>query len=199
VTRQSLKHSLAEESLTLEDQQIEDLMKSYDSLSIFPDVAATLQKLRSTPDIHAVVFSNGTHDMVSTSVTKSPDLKGYQDVFQDIVVVEEVKKFKPAPEVYEYVAIRTGKDPKSKDDMSKIWLVSGNPFDIVGARAVGWNAVWVDRAGKGWVDGLVQGEKGRPTEIVKELDSVVPTIMSHNSDELTAAAQEQLHGAREEH
>jgi len=171
-------------------------MKSYDSLSIFADVAGTLEKLRSTPDILPVVFSNGTHSMVSTSVTKSPDLKEYADVFKDIIVVEEVQKFKPAPEVYKYLAKKVGKDPESKEDMGKIWLVSGNPFDVTGARAMGWNAIWVDRAGKGWVDGLVEGEKGRPTEIVKNLESVVTTVMSSNSDELTEQWRE-LHGARE--
>lgn len=34
--------------------------------------------------------------------------------------------------------------------MSKLWLISGNPFDIVGARATGMQAIWVDRVGAGW-------------------------------------------------
>jgi len=57
-----------------------------------------------------------------------------------------------------------------------MWLVSGNPFDIVGARAVGMQAAWVDRAGNGWTDGLVPGAEGRPTLVVKGLGEVVEGV-----------------------
>jgi len=46
-----------------------------------------------------------------------------------------------------------------------------NPFDIVGAREAGWNAIWVDRAGKGWVDKL-----GYPTRIIGNLEEIVDII-----------------------
>lgn len=57
--------------------------------------------------------------------------------------------------------------------MSEIFLVSGNPFDVVGGRSVGMNAIWVDRAGKGWQDSMVAGTWNGPTEIVRSLDQVV--------------------------
>lgn len=40
-----------------------------------------------------------------------------------------------------------------------MWLVSGNPFDVVGAKNTGMKACWIDRGGKGWVDCL-NGEEG---------------------------------------
>ena len=193
ITRRSLKHSLAESAVSLEDDQIEELMQAYDSLSIFPDVQECMEKLKSTPDIQAVVFSNGTHSMVSNSVNKSPDLKDYANIFQKIVVVEKVKKYKPAPEVYHHLARTVGKSQKQMDE---IWLVSGNPFDVVGARAVGMNAIWVDRAGNGWQDELVQGDAGRPTKIVSSLEMVVPTVMAESSDTLTGQWRE-IHGERD--
>lgn len=181
--------------MSLDDRHIDEMMQAYDSLSCFPDVEKTLQSLKSTPDIRAVVFSNGTHSMVSSSVNNSPDLAPHAKVFDDIVVVEEVKKFKPAPEVYRHLAKKVGKDPQDEKQMQQIWLVSGNPFDVVGARAVGMHAVWVDRAGNGWQDSLIEGEKGRPTEIVKSLDQVVRTVMSAQSNELTENWRE-MHGER---
>lgn len=60
--------------------------------------------------------------------------------------------------------------------MGGMWLVSGNPFDVVGAKAVGMRACWVDRAGAGWVDGLVQGERGRPDVVVRGVGEVVGGI-----------------------
>lgn len=91
-------------------------------------------------------------------------------------MVEEVRKFKPAPEVYEHLARVVG---KSREEMGSMWLVSGNPFDVVGARAVGMQAAWVDRAGKGWQDQLVEGKAGKPTVVVRGLDEVVEAVRRH--------------------
>ncbi|OCK99362.1 haloacid dehalogenase [Cenococcum geophilum 1.58] len=173
MTMRSLRHALKESRVSLDQAGIDGLMKAYDSLSTFPDVNPALEKLAQTPGITAVVFSNGTHEMVSQSVNHSPDLSPHAQVFKQIVVIEEVKKFKPAPEVYEYLAKKVGRD---RTEMGDIWLVSGNPFDVVGAKAMGMKAAWVDRAGSGWADQLVEGDQGRPTVIVRGLDEVVDAV-----------------------
>ncbi|KAL9639358.1 MAG: hypothetical protein Q9164_000972 [Protoblastenia rupestris] len=175
ITRRSLSHALAESSLALGDSAIDSVMKAYDSLSTFPDVAPALQSLAEDPGIISVVFSNGTHSMVTNSVKSSPDLAPHVHVFKDIVTVDEVRRFKPDPEVYYFLARKVGKDT-SREGMSGMWLVSGNPFDVVGAKAVGMRACWVDRAGKGWVDGLSEGEEGRPDLIVQGLGEVVEGV-----------------------
>jgi len=144
-------------------------MQAYDSLSTFPDVKPALARLAQTPGFKSVVFSNGTMDMVSASVNKSPDLAPHAGVFESIVVVEEVRRFKPDPETYYHLAGKVGKE---KSQMKEMWLVSGNPFDIVGARHVGMRAIWVDRAGAGWVDSLGDA----PTVVVKSLEEVVEKV-----------------------
>ncbi len=154
-------------------------MKAYDSLSTFPDVVGALKSLAEASNITAVVFSNGTHEMVTNSVKSSPGLSSHASVFKDIITVEEVKKFKPIPDVYYHIAEKVGKG-KSKEAMGKMWLVSGNPFDIVGARSVGMQAAWVDRAGNGWTDQLIEGELGKPTVIVKKLQEVVEAVKKHS-------------------
>lgn len=97
-------------------------------------------------------------------------------MFKQLVTVEAVGRFKPAPEVYWHLAEQVG---KKRDEMAEMWLVSGNPFDVVGARAVGMQAVWVDRGGQGWTDELVQGEVGRPTAVVGGLGEVVEVVRKH--------------------
>ena len=176
-TRSSLCHALAESGVTLNEDDTETMMKSYDSLSTFPDVQPMLDKLKSTKGIKRVIFSNGTHDMVSSSVKNSPDLSPHAEIFDDIVSVEECRKFKPAPETYHHLARRVGKNEDNANEMSEIWLVSGNPFDVVGGRAVGLNAIWVDRAGNGWQDAMMPGTWNGPTEVVKSLDQVVDIAM----------------------
>ena len=178
ITRNSLSHALVDSGLSLDDDSIASLMKAYDSLSTFPDVAPALKAFKEESGITAVVFSNGTQDMVNNSVKSSPDLGPHASVFKDIVTVEGVQAFKPSPKVYYHLAEKVGK-VKTAEAMSEMWLVSGNPFDVVGARVIGMQAAWVDRAGKGWTDGLVSGKEGRPTIIVRNLEELVKGVKGH--------------------
>jgi hypothetical protein len=73
-----------------------------------------------------------------------------------------------------------------------------NPFDVVGARAFGMNAIWVDRAGAGWTDrlGTSLGGAGAagagggtsrttdltPTTIVRGLGDIVDFTRSLRGD-----------------
>ena len=175
ITRNSLKHALADLNLSLDESHIKALMRAYDSLSTFPDVQPALEALSQEPKITAVVFSNGTNSMVTNSVKSSPDLGPHASVFREIVTVEEVKCFKPDPKIYRHLAEKVGTS-NFENGMRNIWLVSGNPFDIVGAKSTGMRAIWVDRTGSGWTDQLVQGDAGRPTAVVKGLGEVLEVI-----------------------
>lgn len=110
--------------------------------------------------------------MLSATLAESPDISPHAHLFKDVVVVEEVRKFKPDPEVYRHLGRKVGKEM----EMGDVWLVSGNPFDVVGANAVGMRTCWVDRSGVGWTDGLIDGERGRPTITVKGLNEVVESV-----------------------
>ena len=149
-------------------------MRAYNSLSTFPDVDEALRAVSENKDITAVVFSNGDESMVGSSVNESPDLKQHASVFSKLVTVEKIKKFKPSPIVYNHLAKVVG---KAQDQMGEMWLISGNPFDVVGARAVGMQAAWVDRAGNGWSDQLIQDLNGSPTLIGKNLSEIVASII----------------------
>lgn len=176
MTRKSLHHALAEHGVSLDDQQTEKLMQTYDNLSVFPDVEPALKRFAEDSNITCVVFSNGTKSMVSNSVYQSDDLKPLSSVFKDIVTVDFVRSFKPAPEVYKYLAQVVGMSGQE----DKLWLVSGNPFDVCGARAVGMQAAWVDRAGNGWQDKL----GGEPTVVVKGLGEVAEAVEKHVKGQL---------------
>ena len=171
ITRNSLQHALAESGEQLADSDITSLMKAYDSLSTFPDVDHALKRIASDPAIQAVVFSNGTKEMVSNSVLRSQDLSPHASIFQDLITVDDVKKYKPSRESYLHLAHKVG---KQLAQMNEMWLISGNPFDIVGARGMGMNAIWVDRAGKGWQDAAVP--EIQPTAIVHSLEHIVDEI-----------------------
>jgi 2-haloacid dehalogenase len=149
-------------------------MQAYDSLSTFSDVNPALTQIAADPTIQAVIFSNGTKTMMSNSVLRSKDLSPHASIFQDIVTVDEVKQYKPSKASYEHLAKQTGHNPLQ---MSKLWLISGNPFDIVGARATGMQAIWVDRIGTGWKDAVAPDLQ--PTAIVHSLEQIVNEIHRH--------------------
>ena len=51
----------------------------------------------------------------------------------------DVRSYKPDPSVYAHFLDNTGAM------LGAIWLVSGNPFDVIGAIEAGWKAIWVRR------------------------------------------------------
>lgn len=109
--------------------------------------------------------------MVSNSVYKSNDLSRHASIFKQLVTVDSIQSFKPSPEVYKHLAETM--NMVGKED--RMWLVSGNPFDVVGARAVGMQAAWVDRAGIGWQDRLSL----EPTVVVRSLEDVGAVVEEH--------------------
>ena len=112
--------------------------------------------------------------MVYKSVCESHDLQPHASVFHDLITVEPVQQYKPAPAVYMHLAERVHKTSRSQ--MKEIWVISGNPFDVIGARHSGMNAIWINRSGSGWVDAAVPSL--RPTATVTRLDNIFEIIDS---------------------
>ncbi|KZT39893.1 hypothetical protein SISSUDRAFT_1045036 [Sistotremastrum suecicum HHB10207 ss-3] len=91
-------------------------------------------------------------------------LQQYSNILKrPLVVADSVRKFKPAPEIYQHLLKEAGLEKTPE----KCWVVSGNPFDVVGARKSGLNSVWVDRSGTGWIDQL-----GEPTKVIGSLEEL---------------------------
>jgi 2-haloacid dehalogenase len=167
---------VAEAGEKLGDSDVQKLMESYNTLNLFPDVPPVFDHLKAASNIHAVIFSNGDKAMISATMAESPEISPYASLFKDIVVVGPVKKFKPHMDTYTHLIKSVNKEEKPED----VWLISGNPFDIVGANHAGMSTCWVDRSGGGWADSLVEGDKGKPTVIVKGLNEVVEKIQAHS-------------------
>jgi 2-haloacid dehalogenase len=61
------------------------------------------------------------------------------DQFGGLVSVDDIKSFKPDPAVYTHARRATGCWDKP------LCLVSSNAWDVIGARAAGLIAIWVQR------------------------------------------------------
>ncbi|MGH8517318.1 MAG: haloacid dehalogenase type II [Panacagrimonas sp.] len=131
VTREALAYACEALKLELSVAQMEGLMAEYLNLSLYPDVAPTLQKLNRKK----AVLSNGSPDMLLPLVENS-GLK-----FDAVISVDERKVFKPAPQVYE-LAVQKLKTPKER-----IGFVSSNCWDAMGAKSYGFSVYWINRLG----------------------------------------------------
>jgi 2-haloacid dehalogenase len=124
VTREALEYSCAALGLPFED-----LTSEYVKLNLFPDVADALARLKGKK----AVLSNGSPDILEPLVKNS----GLH--FDAVLSVDELKVFKPAPEVYELAVRRLG----TKD----IGFVSSNCWDALGAKSFGFAVYWINRTG----------------------------------------------------
>jgi 2-haloacid dehalogenase len=134
VTREALDFSCATYGVRIADADKTTLMNRYRALDAFPDVAPALAALQQTgAKLHA--FSNGVAD----DITSLLDHAGLDDRVSSIISADEVQTFKPDPRFYAHFLERTGATAATT------WLVSSNPFDVIGAAACGWRTVWVKR------------------------------------------------------
>lgn len=129
VTREALAYACEALGLELTVAQMEGLMAEYLTLSIYPDVADALKRL---PKKQAIL-SNGSPDMLLPLVENS----GLR--FDAVISVDQLKMFKPVPQVYE-LAVKKLRVPKDK-----IGFVSSNCWDALGAKSYGFIVYWINR------------------------------------------------------
>ncbi|HEU5116267.1 MAG TPA: haloacid dehalogenase type II [Isosphaeraceae bacterium] len=127
-TNRSLRAGLSEQ-----DQQ--KLLDAQNHLPAYPDAAGGLESLKSA-GLHLLAFSNGPRKVLEPLL----DQAGLLSRFDGLVSADEVKTFKPAPEVYEHL-VQSAQRPKAE-----VWLISSNPWDVLGARFAGLRTAWVRRS-----------------------------------------------------
>jgi len=136
VTSRALDFALASLGVSLPNGQAQRLVGLYDHLQPLPDAVPALRALAGR-GYELAVLSNGTPAMIANCLDNS----GLAGFFGQRVSVDEVRVFKPSPVVYRHAAGRLSAP------IGRIRLVTSNPFDCVGAGAVGMGTIWVNRSG----------------------------------------------------
>ena len=121
--------------IPLQQSDKDSLMYQYKVLPAFADVKNGLAKAKQA-GFRLFAFSNGRANDVEALLNHA----GISDYFIDVVSVDEMKSYKPNPGVYSHFLRR------SAATCSEAWLVSGNPFDVIGAVSSGMRAAWVKRS-----------------------------------------------------
>jgi len=134
LTARALDYAIAHLMIPLGDAERQRLVAAYRTLAPFADAADMLARLAPRPRI---ILSNGTLEMLRPLVAQSP-LAPHLD---DILSVDAAQTYKPVPAVYRLAVERLQLPPEA------IAFVSANGWDAAGAKAFGFRAYWVNRAG----------------------------------------------------
>lgn len=160
-TRNALDFACLKLNCDFSEEDKNELMHQYTILPAFHDVAESLMKLKAA-NCRLFAFSNGS----ATAVKNLLQNAGIDHLFEAIVSVEAVKTFKPNPAVYDYFL------QKTNTAKTNAWLISGNPFDVIGSISAGFRSVWVQRNPTAIFDPW----EIQPTKIIRELNDLINVL-----------------------
>ena len=136
VLADALDFALDEAGLS-DDALRADLLEAHRSLDCYPEVARVLDTLRDR-GMRSAILSNGSRPMLDAAV-ESASLGGRLEA---VLSVDEVRVYKPHPDVYQLACDRLGVRRE------EVCFLSSNAWDAAGAAAFGFRVVWVNRFGQ---------------------------------------------------
>ena len=123
----------------LTEEQAGELVRSMRRLPPHPDVAKGLAVLADA-GFRMITLTNGSTEAVAAQVANA----GLSEFFETTLSVDEVGRFKPAPETYIMASVRTGVE------LDQMLMVAAHDWDIIGARSVGMPGAYISRLGAVW-------------------------------------------------
>ncbi|KON30317.1 haloacid dehalogenase [miscellaneous Crenarchaeota group-15 archaeon DG-45] len=148
--RRAFRYVLNLNAIPFTDEEVQGFVESWKGLSPFEDAVEGLNRLRGR--YRLVVLSNGEDWFLRHLLGERV---GFE--FDEVFSVERVGVFKPHPAVYRACARMLGREPH------ELMMVSSNTFDVMGARACGFQAAWVRRQELPYEETLL-----RPTLVVRD-------------------------------
>lgn len=161
-TRSALEYACKLHQVGMSTDQKSGLLSLYAVLPAFQDTLDGLAALNQN-QFRPYAFSNGTE----AAVRKLLQHSGTEPYLLDIISVDPLKTFKPDPVVYEYFLQR------SVSSKEQSWLISSNPFDVIGALNFGMKAAWVKRSELSLFDDW----EVTPTLVVDSLERIGEQIL----------------------
>ena len=136
VTENSLDFALDEAGVR-NDALRRDLLGAYRSLSCYPEVEGVLDRLRSA-GMRTAILSNGSREMLDAAVESA----GLASRLDAVLSVDDVRVFKPHPDVYQLACERLAVRRDA------VCFLSSNAWDAAGAATFGFRVAWVNRFGQ---------------------------------------------------
>lgn len=128
----------------------------------YPEVAQSLLRLRDA-GLRLAILTNSTAQAAEAQLIHA----GLRDHFEQVISADEVRRLKPAPEVYHLAARRLGVEP------AQVRIVAAHDWDVTGALRAGCAAVFVARPGQ-----VMNPFGPQPDVKGMDLDAVVEQILA---------------------
>ncbi|EPZ43309.1 haloacid dehalogenase type II [Alicyclobacillus acidoterrestris] len=138
VTEAALRFALCDAGLDEDQVQtvVPTLVQAHQTLPLFDDVRPTLATLSAQHKL--LMLSNGTFRSLQTLT----NTQGILFDFDYILSTEPIRTYKPARAAYQLVLDTLA------CEKSEVVYVSGNHWDVTGAKAFGFKAYWLNRTGR---------------------------------------------------
>ena len=120
--------------VTVTEGDIDELKKLMNAMPAHPDVVPALTRLRDA-GFRLVTLTNSAPASSPTPLERA----GLDGFFERSFSVEAVRKFKPAPETYRFVA------EEMSVEASALCLVACHLWDTIGAQAAGCHGALITR------------------------------------------------------
>lgn len=134
IGEQAVDYTLERAGISHTAEEVAALVGAIERLSPFPDVLATLARLKAR-GLQLVILSNGDPDMLERGVAFS----GTAHLFDRVISVAEADAFKPHVATYRTACALLGLEAV------QVLFVANHAFDCVGAKAFGMRTAFVDR------------------------------------------------------
>jgi 2-haloacid dehalogenase len=135
ITRSAIKFALEDMNLAPKENVIEELYSAFLHLKPFPDVVGALNDLDEI-GTKVMLLGNASQEMLDKLVEYS----GLSLLDEQVVSVEGSKSYKPNTKAYEHAL-----NHLEIFEKQRIFYVSGNPWDVAGAKSFGFRVGWVKR------------------------------------------------------
>jgi 2-haloacid dehalogenase len=134
IARRALDAVATRQGRDLSEEDREAILGALGRLPPHPEVPAALSRLRDA-GFPLATLTNSSGEMVQRQLEHA----GLSHLFDRMLSVEEVRRYKPAPEPYLDAAERLGADP------TEMRMVAAHDWDVWGAMRAGCPAAFVAR------------------------------------------------------
>jgi 2-haloacid dehalogenase len=150
--------------IKIEDADKKELTEKFSTMPAHPDVPGALRKLRDA-GFRLFTLTDNLLDVQSRQLEHA----GIVGLFERRFSADGVKRHKPAPEAYGYVADELQVKP------SQLCLIACHTWDTLGAVAAGWQAALIRRVGND-----VLGVGPQPHIVGDDLDDVAGQLIARH-------------------
>jgi 2-haloacid dehalogenase len=142
IGRRALEAVASRQGRVLSDEDRQAILGTMRQLPPHPEVPDALERLRSA-GLPLATLTNSSEEVVRAQLEHA----GLDELFDQALSVEQVRRYKPAPEPYLMAADRLGEEP------SEMRMVAAHDWDVWGATRAGCAAAFIARGDAPFVIG----------------------------------------------